>query len=345
MNAAACHASFEVTDLSQVGQVRRAAVQRAGQLNWDDVATGRVALIATELGNNLVRHATGGRLLLGVVEGSSGEKLIELLSLDRGPGMTDLAACLEDGYSTGGTPGTGLGAVRRLADEFDAFSQTPFGTVILARVGATDARGGAAQGVRGPSEFELGAVALAAPGESVCGDAWSAVRQGRRLALLVADGLGHGPAAREAALAAVGEFSVETFRGPSEVLGRVHLQLRNTRGAAVAIAQVDRDDDDVVFSGAGNISGRLISGVVDRTLLSQHGTAGLAIRGLRDVRYPWTEHALLVMHSDGLTTRWTLDGAYGLLQRHPSIIAAWLIRDHTRGPDDVTVVVLRRGAA
>jgi hypothetical protein len=217
--------------------------------------------------------------------------------------------------------------------------------VILARVAARDARAGATQGLDERGEFELGAVALPAPGESVCGDAWSVVRQGRRLVLLVADGLGHGPLAHEAALAAVGEFGIESFRGPSEVLGRVHLQLRSTRGAAVAVAQVDRDDDVVVFSGAGNISGRIISGVVDRTLLSQHGTAGLAIRGLRDVRYPWTEHALLVMHSDGLNTRWSLDTAYGLLQRHPSVIAAWLIRDHTRGRDDVTVVVLRRGAA
>ena len=48
------------------------------------------------------------------------------------------------------------------------------------------------------------------------------------------------------------------------------------------------------------------------------------------------------MHSDGLTTRWTMNEAKSLLQRHPSLIAAWLVRDHSRGRDDVTVVVLRR---
>jgi anti-sigma regulatory factor (Ser/Thr protein kinase) len=342
MNPRACHVSLPVADVSQVGQVRRAAVQLAEHLGFDSVAAGRVALIATELGNNLVRHATDGRLLLGVVEIYGGEMLIELLSLDSGPGLADLEECLQDGYSTGGTSGTGLGAVRRLASEFDAFSQMPSGTVILARVSAKEAqtttRGGAA------AEFEIGAVALPAPGEIVCGDAWSVIRQGRRLALLVADGLGHGPIAHEAAMAALDEFAIDTFRGPSEVLGRVHEQLRSTRGAAVAMAVVDRDEDEVVFSGAGNISGRLISGVTDRSLISQHGTAGIAIRGLRDTRYPWTDHALLVMHSDGLATRWRLDGAQGLLQRHPSLIAAWLIRDHGRGSDDVTVVVLRRGS-
>jgi anti-sigma regulatory factor (Ser/Thr protein kinase) len=341
MSAPACHVSFHVSDSSQVGEARRAAVQRAESLSLDSVATGRIALIATELGNNLVQHAQGGRLLLGVVQGSQGTDVVELLSIDRGPGVNDLDACLQDGYSTGGTPGTGLGAVRRLADEFDAFSAIPSGTVILARVGAKPKNGSAINRTAG-SGFDVGAVALAAPGEAVCGDAWSVVRDGRRLALLVADGLGHGPIARQAAIAAVDEFEIDTFRGPSAVLLRVHEGLRATRGAAVAMAQLDRDDDEIIFSGAGNISGRLISGVGDRSLMSQNGTAGVQVRSLRDVRYSWPDHALLVMHSDGLTTRWSVDKAHGLLQRHPSVIAAWLVKDHTRGPDDVTVVVLKR---
>jgi anti-sigma regulatory factor (Ser/Thr protein kinase) len=342
MIASACHASFDVSDISQVGAARRAAIARAEGLGFSDVATGRVALIVTELGNNLIRHATAGRLLLGVVEGRSGQELIELLSIDSGPGVPDLDACLADGYSTGGTAGTGLGAVRRLASEFDAYSQRPAGTVILARVAGREMHvsAGAAREAR---VFEIGAVALAAPGESVCGDAWGSVQDGRRLAVLLADGLGHGPVAREAAVAAVDEFCVDSFDGPSRVLGRVHDQLRSTRGAAVALAQVHRDEDDVAFSGAGNISCRLISGVSDRTLMSQHGTAGVQIRALRDVVYTWPAHGLLVMHSDGLTSRWTVDAAHGLLQRHPTVIAAWLVRDHTRGRDDVTVVVVRRG--
>jgi len=341
MSASTSHESFEISDTSQVGAARRAAVKLAEDLGFDEVAKGRVALIATELGNNLVRHAKQGRMLLGVVEGLNGKSVVELLSVDSGPGVADLEACLVDGYSTGGTPGTGLGAVRRLSDEFDAFSTVPAGTVVLARVAATTAAGSAFLS-KPRSEFDVGAVALPARGETVCGDAWSVVRDGRRLALLVADGLGHGPFAREAAVAAVDEFENASFQGPSEVLGRVHEQLRSTRGAAVAVAQLDRDSNEFAFAGAGNIAGRLISGVVDRSLVSQHGTAGIQIRSLRDVSYPWTEHALLVMHSDGLTTRWSIEESKHLLQRHPSVIAAWLIRDHARGRDDVTVVVLRR---
>ena len=51
------------------------------------------------------------------------------------------------------------------------------------------------------------------------------------------------------------------------------------------------------------------------------------------------------MHSDGLTTHWTLERLPGLAARHPSLIAGVLYRDFKRGRDDVTVVVARGAAA
>ncbi|AKJ27405.1 ATP-binding protein [Caldimonas brevitalea] len=342
------HVAFEVHESTQVGAVRRAAVQLAESLGFDEVAAGRVALVATELGTNLVRHAQRGRLLLGTVAGDEGEPSVELLSLDHGPGLGNVSNCLTDGYSTGGTPGTGLGAVRRLSNEFDLYSAVPAGTVIMARVaaGGRPAGGGAPTALPPPCAFTIGAVTLAAPGETVCGDAWAAVQDGPRAAVLVADGLGHGPQAAEAAQAAVALFETTPFGSPSAVLERAHQALRSTRGAAVAQALLDADQGHLLFAGAGNIAGRLISGVGDRSLVSQHGTVGLQIRRLQDTRYEWPAHALLVLHSDGIATRWDLSLAPGLLQHHPCVVAAWLLRDHLRGRDDATVVVLkRRGAA
>lgn len=323
------HVAFEMVEQSQVGEARRAAVRLAEQLGFDEVAAGRVALIATELGGNLVRHAQQGRLLVGRV----GEQL-ELLSLDQGPGMADVAACLRDGYSTGGTPGTGLGAVRRLADTFDVYTRVPGGTVILARVGAV-------AGAAGP--YRIGAVALTAPGETICGDDWAAALEDHRAAVLVADGLGHGPLAGEAAGAAVEGFTRAPFAAPDRLLEQLHAALRSTRGAALALVQVT--PDSLSFCGAGNITGRLVSGTEERTLLSQHGTVGLQIRRPQAVTLAWPAHALLVLHSDGLQNRWHLDDAPGLLQRHPTLVAAWLLRHHVRGRDDVTVVVLQHHAA
>lgn len=340
-----CHLSFEVHEVSQVGEARRAAVQLAETLGFDDVAAGRVALVATELGNNLVRHAQKGRLLVGAVQGDEGQGLVEVLSLDHGPGIGNVAACMADGYSTGGTPGSGLGAVRRLSCEFDLFSSSPAGTVIMSRIAAKEGRGGALADHGQVLHFEFGALALAAPGETVCGDAWAVVQDGQRAALIVADGLGHGPEAAEASQAAVTAFKVTPFGSPGQVVERMHGVMRSTRGAAVLVAQLNLDDSTVLFSGAGNICGRLISGVSDKSLASQHGTVGVQIRHLQDMTQTWPDHALLVLHSDGLTTRWDLDSAKGILQHHPTVVAGWLLRDHSRGRDDATVVVLKRRGA
>jgi anti-sigma regulatory factor (Ser/Thr protein kinase) len=329
------HLAIPVAEQSQVGEARRAAVALAAELGLDETRVGRAALVATELAHNLVRHAGGGRLLIGAGWSPLGP-VLDVISVDLGPGM-DVARCLEDGYSTGGTAGTGFGAVRRLSDTFSAHSAPRRGAVVLSRIGGVEApvAGG----------LLIGGVALAAPGETVCGDAWG-VRMdegGTQALLLLADGLGHGP---EAALAADGAMAVlrsDRARGtsPSAVLGAAHTALRGTRGAAAAVALLDGAARTVVFAGAGNIAGRLLSGVDDRSLLSQHGTVGAQMRTLSDLVYPWPAHACLVLHSDGVTSRWQLGADAAVLQCDPVVVAAWLLRDHLRGRDDATVVVVR----
>jgi anti-sigma regulatory factor (Ser/Thr protein kinase) len=322
---------FAVEDPSQVGEARRAAQVLAGELGFDESAAGRLALGVTELGTNLVRHACGGSLLLGV-DGDA----VDLLSLDSGPGM-DIARCLRDGFSTGGSAGTGLGAVKRLANRFSAFSLPQRGAVIAARFERSTGTAAAAT-----TGLAVAGIGLPAPGEHVSGDGWGMrVKDGRTL-LQMADGLGHGPEAAAAAELALALFHRATADTPAGMLEDAHATLRSTRGAAVAIVAIEASLDRLVFAGAGNIAGRLISGVSDRSLMSQPGTLGLQIRRLQDATYDWPEHAILVLHSDGIVSRWSLADVAGLLQCDPMVIAGWIIRDHCRGRDDATVVVLRR---
>jgi hypothetical protein len=147
--------------------------------------------------------------------------------------------------------------------------------------------------------------------------------------------------AAEAAQAAVNSFRQQPWDLPSRIVERVHAALRNTRGAAVTVVQADLAQRRLVHAGAGNVSARVLSGVGDRTLLSQHGTAGLAVRRMQDQHLDWPPHALLVLHSDGIGTRWELGEERGLLQHHPALLAAWLLRGHVRGRDDATAVVLK----
>lgn len=334
------HQAIDVGDPSCVGEVRRAATRLAHSLGFDDVATGRVAIVATELANNLVRHATGGRVLLAALGPAGPEARVQFLSLDRGPGIADVAGSLADGYSTGGTPGTGLGAVRRMSMRFDLFSVRSVGTVVLAQVGA-DLPGPAPAAAAEP--VAVAAIRLCAPGEQVCGDNWSARVDGGRISVLMADGLGHGPEAQQAADEAVSLFEQHAGEAPAQLLERLHAGLRGTRGAAVAVIEADGGAGGTLrFGGLGNIAGRVISGISDRSLMSQHGTAGVQARRAQDAAYEWPAHAVVVLHSDGFLTRWTLNEARGVLRHHPAVIAGWLARENIRGRDDATIVVFRR---
>ena len=334
------HLDIPVTEQTQVGEARRAANRLAADHDLDETVRGRVAIIVTELGNNLWRHAQKGRLLVGCRRSDDGCQL-EVISIDSGPGMADISRCLRDGYSSGGTPGTGLGAVQRLSTDFSVYSSPGKGTVLLSRTWVPSAGAPAAPSFR--ARVAHAGICLAAPGETVSGDAWEVRLDGDgRAAVIVADGLGHGPVAAEAAAEAVKAFG--TLRGsPAAVLERAHPALRSTRGAAVSLVELDAQAGTLVYAGAGNISGRVISGIEDRSLMSQHGTLGVQIRKLQDVTTAWPDHSIVVLHSDGLATRWNLKDVGGLLQCDPAVIAGWLLRDHTRGRDDVTVVVLKRG--
>ena len=333
------HIDIPVAEQSQVGEARRAASRLATDQGLDETAVGRVALVVTELGNNLWRHAGKGRLLIGCRTTDEGCQL-EVISIDSGPGMADVARCLRDGYSTGGTPGTGLGAVQRLSTDFSAFSAPGKGTVILSRTWvpspAAPARRRRARVSPTPaSAWPRPARASAAtPGTSASTDG--------RATVIVADGLGHGPVAAEAADEALQGVRVVARLARGHPRARAPADARHARRGGRPSPQLDADAGTITYAGAGNIAGRVISGIEDRALMSQHGTLGVQIRKLQDVTTPWPDHALVVLHSDGLITRWNLKDVGGLLQCDPAVIAGWLLRDYTRGHDDVTVVVLKR---
>lgn len=318
-------------DPSCVGEARRHVAAICRELGLDDVRSGQAAIIVNELGSNLCKHARQGQLWIAARQGDVPE--IEILSVDHGPGIRDLSLAMRDGFSTAGSPGTGLGAVQRLATDFDIHSEVDKGTVILARLHA---------GARGTRAFKWGVVALPAPGETVCGDSWGVAFDEQRAALLVADGLGHGEHAAQASLAAVDLFAKQPFAKLKDALEEAHVILRMTRGAAVTRAQLDSQAGTLLSAGAGNVTIRIVSGVFNRSVLAQHGTVGVQMRRVEETRMMWPAHALVVCHSDGLQSRWPPEAIVALIGRDPTLAAAVLVRDYGRGRDDVTVLVMRR---
>jgi hypothetical protein len=254
-------------------------------------------------------------------------------SLDNGPGM-DLQRCLADGYSTAGSPGTGLGAISRQADRFAAFSRPGLGSVIMARVNSP-------AGLTPASGMELGAVVSPYPGETACGDRWSfgAASSGRTI--LVADGSGHGVHAATAADRAIKAFQDHLDYDCARLVETIHRALAPTRGAAVAVLRLDMAERLVRFVGIGNISAALVSDGDVRRMVSHNGTAGHIAPRIREFTYPFTGNPLVILHSDGVSAKWGLAAYPGLAASHPALIAGMLYRDHRRGRDDVLVVAMR----
>ncbi len=327
--------ALPILESSQTGDARRKVAAFTNRLGFNEVDQGKVSIIVTEIANNLVNHAQEGQLVIRALS-ENGVIGLEILALDRGPGIGNIGECLQDGFSTIGTPGNGLGAIQRLSHRFEIYSDLDSGTAILSQIWVSP------PAHRSPSHLEIGAVCLPKVGEAVSGDAWAyqSLDDDRQL-LMVADGLGHGPQAAEASLAAVQIFQENGHHHPPEILAAAHAALRSTRGAAVAIAELNFQTGAVCYAGVGNISGCLVSGDHRNSMVSYNGTVGHEVRKIQNFNYSLMRGGLLIMHSDGLRTQWRLDRYPGLFTKHPSLIAGVLYRDFNRERDDVTVLAAR----
>ncbi|GAB5094506.1 ATP-binding protein/SpoIIE family protein phosphatase [Caballeronia sp. LP006] len=329
---------FEIAEASQIAFARRAIGELARGLGFNETVAGKLAIVVTECSTNLLKHAERGELLVRPLE-DSGRYGIEVLCIDSGPGIADLYRCFEDGYTTAGSPGNGMGAIKRLSDELDIWSQPGQGTVLRTVFWSGEANHAA------PARVTYGVVNLPLETETVSGDAWSCHMGENDFTVLVADGLGHGPLANLAAIEAAKILGTDGDASLERIMELANGALRTTRGAAVGIARVPFASDSaaVAFAGIGNISASVWSLDTHKHLVSHSGIVGHAARRAQQFATPYPAHALIVLHSDGLTSRWDLARYPGLNLRHPSLVAALLYRDFTRGRDDVTVFVARMG--
>lgn len=322
-----------VEEATRVGQVRREARALAACAGFGELDAGRVTLAATEVATNVLRHGGGGRVLLSLVQGRTGPG-VEVCAIDRGPGFS-LERCLPDGYTTGaGSPGQGLGAIRRQAQVFDVWSDAG-GAVVLARIYPERSR---------DEDLDYGALRVPLGRETVCGDAWFLGRDGARVVVALVDGLGHGVQAGEAAAAGIEAVAEAPELAPDLQLGRMHARMAGSRGGAVAVACHEPEAGLVQFSGVGNIAASVHeAGLPARGLPSHPGIVGGQYRRAPGFSLPVAPGALLLLHSDGLQSRWNLARYEGLAFRHPALVLAVLLRDFDRGRDDTGAIAVRLG--
>lgn len=320
---------IRLLDRSGIAEARRIAVQHAAAAGFTDAERSNVAIVTTELATNLLRHAREGVLTITSQRPPS-VAVILLLAVDKGPGIADISMSLTDGYSSVGTFGGGLGAVSRLSTTLDVHS-TPAGTVLVAEL----VRGRASTAPR------LAGFTLAKEGQDMNGDRWDCRQVDGGFAVLVCDGLGHGAFAGRASSEAVDTFRRAAWRGPKDMLTHIDVALRSTRGAAAAVAYIDASRRRLHYCGVGNVSGCIVSGESSRHLVSHNGILGHTGGRIAEFDYDFGPDSTLVMHSDGMSSRWQPSDFGATWERHPGIVAGLLYRDFARGNDDVAAAVVR----
>ena len=327
---------IDITDPSQVGDARRRTVAFAEDIGLDETRRGVIAVATTEMATNLVKHAGRGYLLIHRVFERDNFGL-RIISVDRGPGIADLAAALTDGHSTTGSMGTGLGSIKRLADTFEIYSASGSGLLVGAEFWRSKRTNSTKESLR------LGVVAEPMSGESASGDGWGVRSSPEHVTLMLVDGLGHGAMASEAAREAERIVSLAKDDSLISIISDAHDALKKTRGAALALARIYTSKNLLTFAGVGNISASVVTSAGRRSLTCHNGTVGQKVVRVQEFAYPWSNESLLILHSDGLTARWDLQHYPGLVSKDLSIIAAMLHRDFSRGRDDTTVLAARTG--
>ncbi len=323
-----------ILDEASVAVAREAARAAGAAAGLDTVVRERLAAVISELGHNQRRHAGGGAIALRPVQ-RCGVAGVEIVAADRGPGIADPARALSGslaGVSERGL-GVGLSAVLRQSDEVDLDVRVGGGTCVRARIFAATV-----------PRSEIGIIGRAGPSDPISGDDALAVRDGDHLLVAVADGLGHGPAARDAAARAVAALLDNPADSLPELLARCDTRLTGTRGAVLSVARLELGRGLLEHAAIGNVATRVVSADgASRPLLAQNGTIGVGQARKRHhvETMAFAPPQLLIMVTDGVVTRVDLSQDLVLLRQHPMVIADALLTRFGRGTDDATVLVAR----
>ena len=299
-----------------------------------------VGTIISELGTNILKYASSGRILLRAIR-SGTRRGVEVLAIDDGPGIPDIAQAMQDRYTTGNTLGLGLGAVQRLASEFQLRCPPQGGTharaVCWMQGEGADSSGPAAlpstkrsASLTDSTSNTLSVLALRnvtrtrpALGEPVCGDSLVLMEHGPLSFRVVIDGTGHGQIAHDISVEAAGAIEQalqEQLEGVStatagtpefsaaaldalmvRVVEATHARIRGSRGAAMGMAAMDGRRRQLHFLGIGNT--RILQlGYKGWEGVSRDGQLGVGYRPPAIQHFALHPGDVILQASDGIRT-------------------------------------------
>jgi serine phosphatase RsbU (regulator of sigma subunit) len=185
----------------------------------------------------------------------------------------------------------------------------------------------------------IGAASRQLPGEAVNGDAWRVDWHNGQCRIAVIDGLGHGPLAAEASNAALSTLAAFPELDSERALLACHTALSHTRGAAMSIVCLDPVHAQLVYAGIGNVEGVLCQTARQTHLVAYRGIVGANIGRVRSATLPLESGWLLVLHTDGVSTKFELPKLVADFGSDPPALAREILAGWGQSRDDATVVV------
>jgi anti-sigma regulatory factor (Ser/Thr protein kinase) len=320
-------------DAASVSLARIKVREEGARLGLGDETIGALAIVVSELANNQLAHGARGQVGVLAIE-RGGVAGLEIVAADEGRGFADPARAFEGAARVTTSLGAGLAGVRSLSDEIDIDIRLGEGTSIRARK----------FGAQVPHRREVAILARPCRGERVSGDQAGFERTEKGLLLFVADGLGHGPEAREAADRALRSVRQSENLVSAELLRATDGALARSRGAVMAVAQLDEADAAIDFASVGNVATQAVRFRQTRKFSGSSFVLGIPTpspKRITSERIPVDASDVIVMCSDGISSRFTLEERRDLLHASPVEIAQHVLETFGQDNDDATVLVAR----
>jgi anti-sigma regulatory factor (Ser/Thr protein kinase) len=339
--------SVALVEETQIGQARRALRRCAAELEFSERQLAELDIAVKEIGSNAIKFGRStGQIYFTATDTELDPPGVEILYVDKGPGIEDTALAIEDGYTTSGSMGAGLGAVKRMADEFHIYSQvhsstrrlsmyerTTHGTTIAVRKYVAGDREQVSNG-----RARWGVFTRPQAGEESNGDGYLVKRIETRQLVAIIDGLGHGEGARAATAAALASIEENAQQPVEAIIRAAHEALRSTRGAVLGLAAIDVSSRTIEYAGIGNTDFRVLGGSKPLRFISLNGTLGSRLDRVKVFKEQLPRSSTLVLSTDGISDRWDPESYPGLLGLHPQLLCATVMRDYGRSNDDATIL-------
>lgn len=332
------------------GILLRSRLQAAARrLGFNDMQRQDMVLVAAEMVSNQIKYA-GGRGMLQIWQQPG--PMLDILALDFGPGIVNLAEAQQDGYSSSKTLGKGLGSIKSLSYESgiytvaEALNTTEHiawhGCALWSRFCPTQTKKAMPdpRRARNPrAQIQTGLFTRAFSDDRYNGDRIYMEHAGNRLRCLHLDGLGHGVLAQEATDGLAELLFLD--QDIAQVIKLIDRQLKTTRGAVAMLSDLNLDTMQGQILGVGDMSAYAHIDDQLQTMTFAPGILGKEHKTPRTLPIALKKPSTVITVSDGMRRGWNIHSFPGLMYQHPQLVAYVLGNIMGRASDDQSVSVMR----